>query len=109
MPPLPPPIPPPHPNMLPPIVPGSAASFSSGYQHPMAGFRTQGFEYKPSQQEKYWNWKRQIIEVVSNTLHTELDAVLSRDVLRKLVELSAFKSLDAWWENQKKPKVSPTC
>ncbi|KAK3734385.1 hypothetical protein QZH41_006203 [Actinostola sp. cb2023] len=102
MPPLPPPIPPP--NVLPPIVPVSAASFPTSYQHP--GFRTQGFEYKPSKQEKYWNWKRQIIEVVSSKIHNELDAVLSRDVLRKLVELSAFKSLDAWWENQKKPKVS---
>lgn len=105
VPPIPPPIPPP--NVIPPIVP--AASFSSNYQHPMGGYMTQGFEYKPSKQEQYWNWKRQIIEVVSKTIQNELDAVLSRDVLRKLVNLSAFKSLDAWWENQSKPKVSLLC
>lgn len=101
VPPMPPPIPPP--NVMNPIVPGT---YSTNYQHPMGGYLTQGFEYKPSKQEQYWNWKRQIIEVVSKTIHNELDAVLSRDVLRKLTELSAFKSLDAWWENQKKPKVS---
>jgi hypothetical protein len=44
--------------------------------------------------------------VVSSVVHNELDAVLSRDVFRKLVEASAFKSLEAWWENQRKPKVN---
>lgn len=101
--PIPPPIPPP--AVLPPI-PGTGTSYSTRYQPPIGGFRTQGFEYKPSKQEQYWNWKRQIIEVVCKTIHSDLDTVLSRDVLRKLVETSAFKSLDGWWENQKKPKVN---
>lgn len=113
---MPPPIPPPNlppippippPSVLPPVQPASIP-YSGAYlpQPRLTSGYGQGFEYRPTKQEKLWNWKRQIIDVVSGVVRNELDAILSRDVFRKLVEASAFKSLEAWWENQCKPKVS---
>ncbi|XP_031568728.1 histone-lysine N-methyltransferase SETD1B-like [Actinia tenebrosa] len=113
---MPPPIPPPTlphiippPSVLPSVQPASVPYPSTYPLHPRlsCGYG-QGFEYRPTKQEKLWNWKRQIIDVVSGVVRNELDAVLSRDVFRKLVEASAFKSLEAWWENQCKPKITPS-
>lgn len=50
-----------------------------------------------------------IIDEVYRKICVDLDAVLKRDIFKKLVEASAFKALESWWDNQTKPKTaSPT-
>lgn len=50
-------------------------------------------------------WTAVIIDEVYRNICGDLDTVLKRDIFKKLVEASAFKALESWWDNQTKPKV----
>ena len=112
----PPPLPPAHvppPSLTPAsgfydnrTVPPYSGAFQKYPGHPshMSG----GFlpsDYQTSQTPPRKTWKGTVIDEVFGTIARELETVLKRDVCRKLVEASAFRSLDAWWDNQTKPKV----
>lgn len=63
-----------------------------------------GYGYQKLEQKK--PWRAVIIDEVYRNICNELDTVLKRDIFKKLVEASAFKALESWWDNQTKPKVS---
>ena len=52
------------------------------------------------------NWKIRISEEVLKRVTEELAIILKKDVNKKLVENSAFKALDGWWDNAQKTEVS---
>jgi hypothetical protein len=52
------------------------------------------------------NWKIRISEEVLKRVTEELALILKKDVNKRLVENSAFKALDGWWDNAQKSKVS---
>lgn len=120
----------PHPNMRPPLpparpilppvvlppsgppipVPPPAIPRSGFYdtrrapQFPNAGFPNSGSYGFPKVEQKKTR-RALIIDEVYRKICVELDAVLKRDIFKKLVEASAFKALESWWDNQTKPKV----
>ena len=113
----PPPLPPTH--VPPPSLPTASGFYDNRTVPPYTGafqkYPTQigqlsgGFlpsDYHTNQAPPRKSWKALVIDEVFGTIAQELENVLKRDVSRKLVESSAFKSLDAWWDNQSKPKVS---
>ncbi|XP_078363244.1 uncharacterized protein LOC144647329 isoform X3 [Oculina patagonica] len=51
-------------------------------------------------------WTAVIIDEVYRNICGDLDRVLKRDIFKKLVEASAFKALESWWDNQSKPKAT---
>lgn len=48
-----------------------------------------------------------IIDEVYRNICGELETVVKRDIFKKLVQASAFKALESWWDNQSKPKTTP--
>lgn len=50
-------------------------------------------------------WKAKISEECLRIVSKELELILKRDVNKRLVENSAFKALDGWWDNLGKTKV----
>lgn len=111
---LPPTVPPPPPAgtavpipRIPPPIIGSSSGFydprvpppiSCGSYHSSGGFAYQKQEYKKP-------WRAVIIDEVYRNICGELDTVLKRDMFKKLVEASAFKALESWWDNKTKPKT----
>lgn len=57
-------------------------------------------------EQKQKPWTAVIIDEVYRNVCGDLELVLKRDIFKKLVEASAFKALESWWDNQTKPKVS---
>ncbi|CAB3997659.1 histone-lysine N-methyltransferase SETD1B-like, partial [Paramuricea clavata] len=51
------------------------------------------------------NWKIRISEEVLKRVTEELALILKKDVNKRLVENSAFKALDGWWDNAQKSKL----
>ena len=73
-------------------------------QFPSVGFPNSGsYGYLKVEQKKPWT--AVIIDEVYRKICVDLDTVLKRDIFKKLVEASAFKALESWWDNQTKPKV----
>ena len=73
-------------------------------QFPSVGFPNSGsYGYPKVEQKKPWT--AVIIDEVYRKICVDLDTVLKRDIFKKLVEASAFKALESWWDNQTKPKV----
>lgn len=127
----PPPLPtvPPPPNICPPLpvrpilppavqppsgppipVPCPSIPHSSFYDTRMApqfssvSFPSSGnYGFQKIEQKKPWT--AVIIDEVYRNICGDLDTVLKRDIFKKLVEASAFKALESWWDNQTKPKV----
>lgn len=106
---VPPPVAQPIPVQLPSIPP--PLSVSSGFYDPRvppqfsnAGYPNSGtFGYQKLEQKKPLT--AVIIDEVYRNICGELDTVLKRDIFKKLVEASAFKALESWWDNKTKPKV----
>ena len=110
---LPPTVPPPAAPPIPVSLPTIPHSFSgpSGFYDPRAVPQFSGSGYPNSgghgyqKQEQKKPWRAVIIDEVYRNICGELDTVLKRDIFKKLVEASAFKALESWWDNQSKPKV----
>lgn len=109
---LPPTVPPPAgqpipiPHIPPPIISGSSGFYDPRAQpqiscgsYPNSG----GFAYQKQEHKKPWT--AIIIDEVYRNICGELDTVLKRDIFKKLVEASAFKALESWWDNKTKPKT----
>jgi hypothetical protein len=106
-------LPPPHP-LVPPAFhptypPQFVSTLSSGvptppvYQTFPAGRMPSPHEQRPPVRK---NWKIRISEEVLKRVTEELALILKKDVNKRLVENSAFKALDGWWDNAQKSKVS---
>lgn len=111
---LPPAVPPPPPAGTPvpiPRIPPPIISSSSGFYDPRVPpqiscgsyHSSGGFSYKKQEYKKPWT--AVVIDEVYRNICGELDTVLKRDMFKKLVEASAFKALESWWDNKTKPKV----
>ena len=112
----PPQVPPPsiHPLPVPPVpIPPPVVGAPPGFfdkraappPFPSGGYPNGGgFNYQKVEQKK--PWRSRIIDEVYRLVYNELDMVITRDIFKKLVEASAFKALESWWDNQTKPKVS---
>ena len=107
-------LPPPHPLVPPafhPTYPPQFVSTLSGvptppvYQTFTAGRMPSPHEQRPPVRK---NWKIRISEEVLKRLTEELALILKKDVNKRLVENSAFKALDGWWDNAQKSKVCYT-
>ena len=101
-------LPPPHPLVPPafhPTYPPQFVSTLSGvptppvYQTFPAGRMPSPHEQRPPVRK---NWKIRISEEVLKRLTEELALILKKDVNKRLVENSAFKALDGWWDNAQK-------
>lgn len=104
-------IPPPHPLVPPafhPTYPPQFVSTLNGVPTPST-YPTFPSGPLPSPQEQRVphrkNWKTRISEEVLKRIAEELALILKKDVLKRLVENSAFKALDGWWDNVQKAKV----
>ena len=105
---LPPAVPPP---TIPPIPVPLPSLPPSGFYDPRvvppfssAGYpNSGGYGFQKLEQKK--PWRAVIIDEVYRNICGELDTVLKRDIFKKLVEASAFKALESWWDNKTKPKV----
>lgn len=108
---LPPAVPPPAVPVQLPSIPHPIISGSSGFYDPRvtpqfstaAYSKSGGYGYQKQEQKK--PWRAVIIDEVYRNICGELDTVLKRDIFKKLVEASAFKALESWWDNKTKPKV----
>ena len=105
-------LPPPHPLVPPafhPTYPPQFVSTLNGVPTPPV-YQTFPTGHMPSPHEQRppvrKNWKIRISEEVLKRLTEELAIILKKDVNKRLVENSAFKALDGWWDNAQKSKVS---
>jgi hypothetical protein len=105
-------LPPPHPLVPPafhPTYPPQFVSTLNGvptppvYQTFPTGRMPSPHEQRPPVRK---NWKIRISEEVLIRVTEELAIILKKDVNKRLVENSAFKALDGWWDNAQKSKVS---
>lgn len=106
-------VPPPGGPPIPIPPPSIPPSFSgaSGFYNPRAvpqfsssGYANSGsYGYQKQEQKKHWS--SVIIDEVYRNICGELETVVKRDIFKKLVQASAFKALESWWDNQSKPKV----
>lgn len=95
-----PPIPVPHPS----IPHSSFYDTRMAPQFSSVSFSSSGnYGFQKIEQKKPWT--AVIIDEVYRNICGDLDTVLKRDIFKKLVEASAFKALESWWDNQTKPKV----
>lgn len=72
------------------------------YQTHPSGQVPSTHDQRPPMKKK---WKAKISEEVLRIVSEELGVILKRDVNKRLVENSAFKALDGWWDNLGKSKV----
>ena len=72
------------------------------YQPYPSGHLQPSHEQRPTQKK---TWKAKISEECLRIVSKELELILKRDVNKRLVENSAFKALDGWWDNLGKTKV----
>ena len=94
---VPPPTAPPH--VLPPTL---RTGFYDGASNPHYPNRGSKYDERPPAPRK--TLKRMMTDEVFSAISSELTKMVNRDVFRKLIETSAFKALEAWWDNQTKPK-----
>ena len=103
-------LPPPHPLVPPSFLPTYPPQFVSTlnsvptlpvYQTFPTGRMPSPHDQRPVRK----NWKIRISEEVLKRATEELAIILKKDVNKRLVENSAFKALEGWWDNTQKSKV----